>query len=329
MFDDADGWAGLVDEDAVAVRARLGLTLPEDGGPPREVVERLLQLSDYARLASLGSAELVETVVAFAAIEAWAAAGSRAAAARLHESLAWDGRGPAPTSVDRAPGRVDVQGAAADELAMRLGVSRRRAGMLVGEGRAYEGVLHPVGTALAAGSIDAGKAAAFAELLVDQSPPVCFAVCEQVLPAAPGLPHHVLRQRLRSAIIHVDPTTAHERAVVAARTRRLERPHLLADGLASLRLVAPLLDVATVYSAAEAAARAQRSSGDPRTLDQLRADALTTLAADALTRGTLVGAVGAVGAVGSVGASSRAIACEDAPDQRAGAQRRPRLSSFW
>lgn len=263
------------------MRERLGLSSVDDGGAPGELIERLLQLAEFNRLRSLGSGELVEVVSAFAAVEAWAAAAQREAAALLQSR---HGRGEADP---RCPGRVEITGSAADELAMRLGVSRRRAGRLVGEGRLFDGVLNPVGTALAAGLIDAGKASVFSDLLVEQPAPVCFAVCEQVLPHAPGLTHHALRSRIRAVIIQVDPTTAHERAARAASTRRVEAVHLLPDGMASLRLVAPVFDVVTVHTMAEAAARAARADGDSRTLDQLRADALVAVAAQALTAGAI------------------------------------------
>ncbi|WP_328587623.1 HNH endonuclease signature motif containing protein [Serinibacter arcticus] len=152
--------------------------------------------------------------------------------------------------------------------------------------------LHPVGTALAAGHIDAGKAAIFTDLLATQEPAVCFAVTDQVLPAAPGLPHHALKKRIQAVLIQTDPTTAHHRALQAATRRRVEHPRLLPDGQACLRVIAPALDIAAIYTAAEAAAKAARAAGDPRTLDQLRADALTTLATTALNNGTLTSVPG-------------------------------------
>ncbi|GMA32081.1 HNH endonuclease signature motif containing protein [Litorihabitans aurantiacus] len=292
MFDTGawPGGAGILSDPAGSapedVRVRLGLDSPEAGGPPSATIERLLQLSDFTRLVQLSPAELVELAATFTAVEAWAASGVRAAAAQLHASVARPVPSPAPEEGAKVESvRVEVVGAASAELAMRLGTSARHAARLVGEGRLYEGLLHPVGSALATGEVDAGKAAVFAELLVDQPPPVCFAVCEQVLPQAPGMTRHALRRRIRAVIIQVDPATAGERATVASSQRRLEQVRLLPDGLASLRLVAPVMDVATVYTAAEAAARAARSGGDPRTLDQLRADALTAMAADALAAG--------------------------------------------
>ncbi|PWD50243.1 hypothetical protein C8046_05765 [Serinibacter arcticus] len=299
MFDDGSGatptvtpWGlglapGSGASDPESIRVRLGLHRPEDGGPPTQVLERLPQLSDFAHLMALDPGELLETAAAFAAVAGWAEAGLRATAARLHIRhgvIDADRLAPQPPGT---PVRVERGGPAADELAMRLGVSRQRAARLVGEGRLLEGILHPVGTALASGAIDAGKAAIFADLLGAQEPAVCFAVTEQVLPDAPGLPHHALKKRIQAVLIQTDPTTAHRRAVLAATRRRVEHPRLLPDGQASLRVIAPALDIAAIYTATEGAAKAARAAGDPRLLDQLRADALTTLATTALTAGSL------------------------------------------
>ncbi|TGO05476.1 HNH endonuclease signature motif containing protein [Serinibacter arcticus] len=283
MFErDAAAWdLGVEVEDPALVRRRLGLVDAEGGGVSDALLRCLLQLSEYARLRSLDDHELVETVAALAAVQGWAAAAQRDAAAAL------DARQSRLGPRSRRPGSVEVTGSAADSLAMRLGISRRRASRLVGEGQLYQDVLHPVGTALAEGRIDAGKATVFADLLVEQPPEVCFAVCEQVLPDAPGLAHQALRARVQAVIVQVDPRQASERAEAAARTRRLEPVRLLPDGLASLRLVAPLMDVVTVHSMAEAAARAARASGDARTLDQLRADAVVSVAAGALVAGRI------------------------------------------
>lgn len=280
---------GLPTDDPAAVRRQLGLADASDGGSPAALIRRLLQLTEYARLRSHGEAELLEIAAALGSVEAWAAAAQRDAAATLQ---ARRGRIDA-----RRAGRVEMAGSAADSLAMRLGVSRRRASRLVGEGHLFQDVLHPVGTALASGDLDAGKASVFADMLVEQPPEVCFAVCEQVLPDAPGLTHHALRGRIQAVIVQVDPRTAHERAVRAAGQRRVEAVRILPDGQASLRLVAPLMDVVAVHTMTEAAARAARAGGDPRTLDQLRADALVAVATEALTAGRIEVCGGRVGDV--------------------------------
>ncbi|GMA30073.1 HNH endonuclease signature motif containing protein [Litorihabitans aurantiacus] len=283
-------------ESPAAVREHLGLGAPDDGGAPQELLERLAQLTEYARLRSLDSAALVETIAALAGVEAWAAAAQRDAAAAL------EARQPVVERERRRSGRVEMRGSAADSIAMRLGISRHRAARLVGEGRLYEDVLHPVGTALAQGRIDAGKASVFAEVLVDAEPEVSFAVCEQVLPDAPGLAHQELRARVQAVVVQVDPGAARERAVRATARRRLESVRLLPDGQASVRLVAPLMDVASVHAMAEAAARAARAAGDARTLDQLRADAVVAVAADALAAGR-IDVCGRAGGQGDDGAA--------------------------
>ncbi|PWD50016.1 hypothetical protein C8046_04325 [Serinibacter arcticus] len=284
------GGPGFLDEDPAAVRARLGLSAPDDGGAPTALIERLLQLSDYPDLRRLNDSELIELVAAHAALESWAAASQREAAAVLQS------RHDRADTDRRRPGRVEITGSAADDLAMRLGISRGRAGRLVGEGQLFADVLNPVGSALAEGRIDPGKASAFADLLLEEPAPVCFAVCEQVLPEAPGLAHAALRRRIRDVIVQVDPRTAGERAAIAATRRRVEPVRLLPDGQASLRYVAPLPDVLAVFTMTEAAARAARADGDSRTLPQLRADALAAAALEVLAAGRIGGGSGGGGA---------------------------------
>lgn len=271
------------DEDESSARTRERLDLPSlpDEEDPTAVIERLLDLSRHARLVDLEASALVEVAAAFAEVEAWAAAGLRSAAAHLDER-----RGSAGHDVSRGGGRrFEVVSPAADELAMRLGCSRRRSGRLIAEGRTFGGMLFPVGTDLARGAIDAGKSAIFAELLEDQAPAVAFAVCDEILPQAPRLTHHALRTRIQKAIIAVDPRGAAERSQSARSTRRLEHMQLLGNGMASLRLVAPVFDIAAVETMADAAARATRAGGDPRTLEQLRVDAVVAAATAALAAG--------------------------------------------
>ena len=224
---------------------------------------------------SLSSRDLLELVAAWDQVEARAAAGKRAAAAALDERLG-------ATVVHGLRQRVEITGQAANEIAMRLGISRPAAASLVGEGDLFNGLLYDVGQSLERGEINAGKAGAFAHALSDQLPETCFAVIDQVLPLAPVQPRHQLEKTLQAVLVSADPSTAEQRHQRASRLRRLEPVQIRPDGMASMRLVAPLFDVATVFTYADATARATKAAGDERTMEQLRADALVALANSSL-----------------------------------------------
>ena len=228
-----------------------------------------------AALERMSSEDLLELIAAWDRVEAQAAANKRSAAAQLEERLA-------PRIVHGRQGRVEVKGQAACEVAIRLGISTQRASLLVGEGLLFNGILSDVGVALAEGVIDAGKAALFAKVLSDQEPAIAFAVMDTVLPLAPGKPHARLEKALNAELIRVDPAAASKRFERAMRQRRVEQVQLRPDGMASIRLVGAVFDVARVYVHTDAVARATKSAGDARTLDQLRADTLISLVTDQL-----------------------------------------------
>ncbi|WP_454301689.1 hypothetical protein [Salana multivorans] len=166
--------AGLCWDDehrAAAARSSLGL----EAGEGRSLSDVLRSLEEElgrdGGMDALDEVQLLEVVDAFARIEAFGAAGTRAAAAALAA------RAPLADRCVQVPDKVEVQGLAADEVAARLGVSRRRAGRLIGEGQAFGGVLYLVGEALLDGEVDAAKSGLFAEKLADQPETVALAVC--------------------------------------------------------------------------------------------------------------------------------------------------------
>lgn len=221
---------------------------------------------------------VLEAAAAFARVEAFGASGVRAAAAALARRTILEDR-TAPVSE-----HLEIRGLAADELAIRLGVSRRKAARLVGEGRAFEGILGLVGEALVQGEIDASKASLFAEKLAGQPDSVALAISELVLPDAPSLNHHALGQAIDRALVAVDPDGSETRHLAAA-ARRSIAIRRMSNGMGMLTLHAPMAEVAMVDAVCERAARSARAGGDPRTLEQLRADALTSLASRALADG--------------------------------------------
>ncbi|SDU71495.1 HNH endonuclease signature motif containing protein [Jiangella alkaliphila] len=144
-------------------------------------------------------------------------------------------------------------------------------------------------TALATGLIDADKARLIAErtrCLTD--PALRRRVETTVLPDAATRTRWALDQRLRREVIAADPAAAETRRTRAADRRYVSRPEPGGDdGMATLTLCGPAEDLTALWIATDAAARHTRTTGDQRTLDQLRFDLLTGLAWTALDTGHL------------------------------------------
>jgi hypothetical protein len=221
----------------------------------------------------LGGFERVEVVAAAARVEAWAHALKARAAAALdrHESM----RAP----VGRIPaGQAFVsRNITAATLAMRLQCSPREADVLVREGVSYGETLAGTGAALAAGIIDVPRARVLVNRLWDQMPQVAAHVEDVVLPRAGGRTSFQVRQDVERALVVVDPEGAADRRRVAEQQRSVGRPQPRPDGMAGLWVLLPAVRAVQVDCVLDAAARTARSAGDPRTLEQLRADGLCDL----------------------------------------------------
>ncbi|WP_043347353.1 HNH endonuclease [Beutenbergia cavernae] len=261
----------------------------------------------------LSDAQALDVIAGWAAIQAHAAAELRrwsaALAHRTSMSPDWLLRG----------GRVGMPSVAGDEIGMRLGVSRWEGARLIAEGEAFRGVLGEVGEALSSGVIDAGKARVFVDALAEQEPATALAVSEEVLPQASAMTRQQVAAAIQRAIIQVDPDGAAERHARAASRRRLERPRAMADGMARLTAVLTAAQAAGVWAACESAARAARAGGDGRTLEQLRADAISAMGAQALVEGRIGPATSVVRGAGQgagAGTEDQRVA---PPDDGAGA----------
>ncbi len=253
----------------------------------------LLEVTDAH---ALDDHDVVELVAAWQRMSAWATAGAARAAAALADRASMSPAWPA------SAGRVSEPNVAGEELAMRLGCSRRQGRALVRQGRAFGGALAWTGDALASGQIDATKARLLVEALDEVPVPVALEVQHVVLPAAPTRTPTQLARDIARALIRVDPDGAGERHRIAARGRRVDAPRVLPDGMAGLWAVLPATGAMRLDSALSAQARAARTSGDPRTLDQLRADLLVDL-----TTGTVEGC-----------AAAAALAAVDGPEATQG-----------
>jgi hypothetical protein len=232
----------------------------------------LAAVLDTTDLGGVSDAGLVEVVAAWQRMSAWVHAHTTRAAAALAGRASMN-----PTWSPAAGGPPARAGVAGDELAMRLACSRRTATRLVEHGQAYAGVLSATGDALATGRITAVVADKIADRLSDQPIAVALAAEDRVLTSAGQRTPTQIDRDLEKALLVVDPHEATHR-IERARTRRcVHRPRVLPDGMASLTAILPAATAARIEATLENAARTARSAGDPRTLDQLRADGLTDL----------------------------------------------------
>jgi hypothetical protein len=232
----------------------------------------LAAVLDTTDLGGLSDAGLVEVVAAWQRMSAWVHAHTTRAAAALAGRASMN-----PTWSVAAGGPPARAGVAGDELAMRLACSRRTATRLVEHGQAYAGVLSATGNALATGRITAVVADKIADRLADQPIDVALAAEHRVLTSAGQRTPTQIDRDLEKALLVVDPHEATHRIERARGTRCVHRPRVLPDGMASLTAILPAATTARIEATLENAARTARSAGDPRTLDQLRADGLTDL----------------------------------------------------
>jgi hypothetical protein len=232
----------------------------------------LAAVLDTTDLGGVSDAGLVEVVAAWQRMSAWVHAHTTRAAAALAGRASMN-----PTWSVAAGGPPARAGVAGDELAMRLACSRRTATRLVEHGQAYAGVLSATGNALATGRITAVVADKIADRLADQPIDVALAAEHRVLTSAGQRTPTQIDRDLEKALLVVDPHEATHRIERARGTRCVHRPRVLPDGMASLTAILPAATTARIEATLENAARTARSAGDPRTLDQLRADGLTDL----------------------------------------------------
>jgi len=161
---------------------------------------------------------------------------------------------------------------AADEIRWALTLTRRGADTLLGIAYQLVEGLPAVHAALRSGVIDLPKARVLADETTGLPLQTARRVVEEILPAAGGLTTGQLRARLRKRVITVDPEAAARRHAAALTRRRVEHG-LDVDGTATLAGHHLPPDRAAMAAARiDALARAVKQAGDPRSLDQVRAD---------------------------------------------------------
>jgi hypothetical protein len=255
------------------------------GGTPRTGEQRQIEaiagcpagpvLDDWLRgldLTVLAPAILVEVVAARARMEAHQHAAMLDAVAEL------------ANRPEMAPDWSPLAGAppthpcvAGDELAMRLGWARVSANRTVNRALLLTGMLAATGEALETGHIDAAKADVIATGLTDLPYQAAHAVENAVLPDAHQCSRKQLEQRVAREVRRADPHGEAGRHTLARRGRRVTHPQQRPHGMAAMWLVMAAEDATRVDGVLEHTARAAKALGDPRTLDQLRADGLRDL----------------------------------------------------
>ena len=171
----------------------------------------------------------------------------------------------------------DPLGFDADLVALSLRWTQVAARAQVEFGRYLQRVIKPVWAALSAGDLDVARARVFHDVLACVDNDVAFAIALDLVDRAGGWTTGQLRERLRRAVCHVDPSGARKRTAAKVAQRRV---YLTAEGDGAAALFATSLPAPRAVAAFErvdAIARARRAAGDLRTLDQLRADAVLDL----------------------------------------------------
>jgi hypothetical protein len=148
----------------------------------------------------------------------------------------------------------------------------------VRDGLALGNELLLTAVAVREGRLDTFKLRTVCDRLADRPGQLAWLVQETVLPQAESRTPSQLADDLDRALLTVDPQDAADRLTRAEAKRRVCHPKRLPDGMAGIWAVMPAADAVFVDATLEAHARAARAAGDPRTLDQLRADLLVELA---------------------------------------------------
>jgi hypothetical protein len=218
-----------------------------------------------AEPAALTDAELVEAMVGFERMNAWAAA-------RQHAVIAEFGRRGGDGSIRPVSAAVAAREWAADEVALALTVSRRSGAVRLAQAARLDGPLRATRDLLQTGRIDVSRARLIVDRCAVLSDEHATLVQERVLGKAPGQTWAQLDAALRRAILAVDPDGAAERHQAARKARRVD-VFAEDDGMATLwaRLSAP--DAAASFEWLTRLARGM-GADDDRTLDQRRADLL-------------------------------------------------------
>jgi hypothetical protein len=162
------------------------------------------------------------------------------------------------------------------ELAAGLHLNESDARRLVDTAEGLAGAFTDTRTALEAGDISYRHA----EKMIQHAatlPPECLREYQaRLLPVARKVSVQRLVRHARAVVEEAQPSTAIDRHLTAARTRRLTIDPA-ADGMAFLTHYLPAVEAVAIYNRATDLAKGLKAASDPRTLTQLKVDVLTDL----------------------------------------------------
>jgi hypothetical protein len=164
-----------------------------------------------------------------------------------------------------------------DEVAAALTLSGGTAARRVVAAEQLTGTLPGTLRALAEGLIDAEKAKVIADGVCGTGPVMARWVEQRVLASAPTQTCAQLRHAVRAAVRDGDPDAHERRRKAAEEARRVELWDTDAGTGDLVGRDLPAMAAATAYNRINAIAHALKSDGDPRGIDQLRADVLLDL----------------------------------------------------
>jgi hypothetical protein len=223
---------------------------------------------------TLPESEQLEVVAAWRVLESAAGAHRVLAAGRF--------------AADGAPAGRIVREFADDELALRLGQSRRQSSRDLSTAVMLERALPATRKHACAGRLDLARVAVLADATSRLDDALARKVDAAMGLVAPGLNPAMLRRKVQRVVIDVDPGGAELRHRRARADREVSAT-AAADGMADLyaRITAP--DWVAISTVLDATARGLKAGGDRRTMAQLRADALVAPFLNALRTGVLDG----------------------------------------
>jgi hypothetical protein len=184
------------------------------------------------------------------------------------------------------PGEVEEQfHTTCSEVRVALTLTRRAAEAQVDLAFQLGERLPQVREALNTGSIDLPRARVVCDQTVHLPREMARGVADSVLLVAPNLTTGQLRARIQRLIIAIDPASATDRYELRLEERRVV-VEAEEDGTANLLgLHLPAADANAAMRRINRLARATKTKGDPRTIDQIRADVLLDLLAGRGQRG--------------------------------------------
>ncbi len=199
------------------------------------------------------------------------------------------------------PHQHDAAKMAASEVSLALTWTPRHADARIREAMSLVQQLPATLEALREGRIDAYKARVISceTAPLDDEPDKRAAVEQAALQVAGGKTGPALRAYIRREVLRRKPEQAEERRRRARQARRVDKPFPECDGMGSMQLYGPIDDLAALFTALDAAARARRDEAAKATaaggadpdadvpLEALRFDALAGAAWAALNAGHL------------------------------------------